>query len=54
MSIAIGAMEETMAARAASVKRYVVRLSAEERRGLEAIIHKGKSSAARLLKARIL
>jgi hypothetical protein len=47
-------MEETMAARAASVKRYVVRLSAEERRGLEAIIHKGKSSAARLLKARIL
>ena len=43
-----------MAARAASVKRYVVRLSAEERRGLEAIIHKGKSSAARLLKARIL
>ena len=35
-------------------KRYVVRLSAEERRGLEAIIHKGKSSAARLLKARIL
>jgi hypothetical protein len=54
LSIAIGAMEETMAARAASVKRYVVRLSAEERRGLEAIIHKGKSSAARLLKARIL
>ena len=43
-----------MAARAASVKRYIVRLSAEERRGLEAIIHKGKSSAARLLKARIL
>ena len=36
------------------MKRYVVRLSAEERRGLEAIIHKGKSSAARLLKARIL
>jgi len=37
-----------------SVKRYVVRLSAEERGGLEAMIHKGKSSAARLLKARIL
>ena len=53
LSIAIGAMEERMAARAASVKRYVVRLSAE-RRGLEAIIHKGKSSAAWLLKARIL
>jgi transposase len=47
-------MEEMMAARAASVKRYVVRLSVEERRRLEAMIHKGKSSAARLLKARIL
>ena len=43
-----------MAARAPSVKRYVVRLSAEERGRLEAMIHKGKSSAARLLKARIL
>ncbi len=43
-----------MAARAASVKRYVVRLSADERRRLEAMIHKGKSSAARLVKARIL
>ncbi len=43
-----------MAARAPVVKRYVVRLSAEERRGLEAMIRKGKSSAARLLKARIL
>ena len=43
-----------MAARAASVKRYVVRLSADERRRLDAMIHKGKSSAARLLKARIL
>ena len=39
---------------APSVKRYVVRLSAEERRELEAIIRKGKSPAARLLKARIL
>jgi transposase len=47
-------MEEMMAGRAASVKRYVVRLSAEERGGLEAMIHKGKSSAARLLKARIV
>jgi hypothetical protein len=47
-------MEEMMAARASSVKRYVVRLSAEERRTLEAMIHKGKSSATRLLKARIL
>src|SRR5215471_16169218 len=43
-----------MATRSPSVKRYVVRLSAEERGGLEAIICKGKSSAARLLKARIL
>jgi transposase len=47
-------MEEMMAARAPSVKRYVVRLSAEERRELEAMIRKGKSPAARLLKARIL
>jgi hypothetical protein len=30
-------MEEMMAAWAASVKRYVVRLSGEEGRGLEAI-----------------
>ena len=44
-------MEEVMAP---SVKRYVVRLSAEERRELEAMIRKGKSPAARLLKARIL
>ena len=43
-----------MAARVPSVKRYVVRLSAEERLALEAMIHKGKSPAQRLLKARIL
>jgi transposase len=47
-------MEEMMAGLAPSVKRYVVRLSAGERGGLEAMIRKGKSSAARLLKARIL
>jgi hypothetical protein len=47
-------MEEMMAAWAASVKRYVVQLSAEERHRLEAMIHKGKSPAQRLLKARIL
>ena len=35
-----------MAARTPSVKRYVVRLSAEERGELEAMIRKGKSSAA--------
>ena len=38
-----------MAVRAPSVKRYVVRLSAEERGELEAMIRKGKSSAVRLL-----
>ena len=43
-----------MAAKAPSVKRYVVRLSAEERQRLEAMIRKGKSPAQRLLKARIL
>ena len=37
-----------------SVKRYVVRLSGEERERLEALIRKGKSPAQRLLKARIL
>ncbi len=42
-----------MAAKTPSVKRYVVRLSAEERRQLEAMIRKGKSAAQRLLKARI-
>jgi hypothetical protein len=43
-----------MAGRQTSVKRYVVRLSAEERERLEALIRKGKSPARRLLKARIL
>ena len=43
-----------MAAKEISVKRYVVRLSAEEREQLEALIRKGKSPAQRLLKARIL
>ena len=43
-----------MAANEISVKRYVVRLSAEEREQLEALIRKGKSPAQRLLKARIL
>src|SRR5580693_9756059 len=47
-------MEEVMATGRPSVKRYVVRLSPEERGGLEAMIRKGKSAAARLLKARIL
>jgi hypothetical protein len=38
----------------ASVKKYIVRLSAEERATLEALIAKGKHPAALLLKARIL
>jgi len=43
-----------MAAKEISVKRYVVRLSADERERLEALIRKGKSPAQRLLRARIL
>ena len=43
-----------MAAKEISVKRYVVRLSADEREQLEALIRKGKSPAQRILKARIL
>ena len=35
-------------------KKYVVRLDAENREQLEALIRKGKSPAQRLLKARIL
>jgi predicted DNA-binding protein len=38
-----------MAAREISVKKYVVRLSDEERERLEALIRKGKSPAQRLL-----
>src|ERR1700738_1330058 len=43
-----------MAAREISVKKYVVRLSGEEREQLETLIRKGKSPAQRLLKARML
>lgn len=43
-----------MAGRDIAVKKYVVRLSADEREELEALIRKGKSPARRLLKARIL
>src|SRR5436309_5503408 len=43
-----------MATKEISVKRYVVRLRADEREQLEALIRKGKSPAQRLLKARIL
>jgi Homeodomain-like domain len=44
----------TMAGQPSSVKRYVVRLSSEEREQLQALIRKGKGPASRLLKARIL
>jgi hypothetical protein len=47
-------MEAMMAAKGISVKKYVVRLSEEERERLEALLRKGKSPARRLLKARIL
>ena len=43
-----------MAATEISVKKYVVRLSGEEREQLEMLIRKGKSPAGRILKARIL
>jgi transposase len=47
-------MGAIMAGKEISVKKYVVRLSAEERQQLEALIQKGKGPARRLLKARIL
>jgi transposase len=43
-----------MAGKAISVKKYVVRLSEDERNQLNEMIRKGKSSAQRLMKARIL
>ena len=43
-----------MAGKEISVKKYVVRLSGDEREQLEVLIRKGKSPAQRLLKARIL
>ena len=43
-----------MARQPTSVKKYVVRLSGEERAQLEGLINKGKGPAQRLLKARIL
>src|SRR5450631_3296222 len=43
-----------MAVKEISVKKYVVRLSGEERERLEALVRKGKSPAQRMLKARIL
>ena len=43
-----------MAGKENAVKKYVVKLSAEERERLEALIRAGKSTAQRLTKARIL
>ncbi len=43
-----------MASREVVVKKYVVRLSAEERDGLETLIGKGRCPARQVLKARIL
>ncbi len=43
-----------MAKQENAVKKYVVRLSAEEREQLATVVRKGKSAAGRLLKARIL
>ena len=40
-----------MAVREISVKKYVVRLSGEERERLEALVRKGKNPAQRMLKA---
>jgi hypothetical protein len=43
-----------MAGKEIAVKKYVVRLSSEERQQLETLIRTGKGPAQRLLKARIL
>ncbi len=43
-----------MARKEISVKRYVVKLSADERKQLDALIRKGKGPGRRLLEARTL
>lgn len=43
-----------MTAKQAAVKKYVVKLSDEERKRLNMLIHKGKHRAGQLVKARIL
>jgi transposase len=48
------ATEAIMAEKEISVKKYVVKLSDEERQRLSDLLRKGKSPAQRLLKARIL
>ena len=52
--VVIRATEASMAAKDVAAKKYVVRLSGEEREQLRALLRKGKSPAQRLLKARIL
>jgi hypothetical protein len=52
--LATTATEAIMATKDISVKKYVVRLSGEEREALEGLIRKGTSPARRLLKARIM
>jgi hypothetical protein len=52
--VAIRAAEAIMAGRSIAVKKYVVRLSVEEREQLQVLLRKGKGPARRLLKARIL
>jgi hypothetical protein len=52
--VAIRAAEAIMAGRNIAVKKYVVRLSVEEREQLQVLLRKGKGPARRLLKARIL
>ena len=43
-----------MTAKQAAIKKYVVKLSFEEREQLNTLIHKGKHRAGQLMKARIL
>ena len=43
-----------MAAKEIAVKRYVVKLSDEERERLDTLIHVGKPPAQQLMRARIL
>jgi hypothetical protein len=45
---------ESVAGKDIAVKKYVVRLSAQEREQLQALVRRGKGPARRLLKARIL
>jgi hypothetical protein len=43
-----------MAGKDITVKKYVVRLSAQEREQLQALVRKEKAPARRLLKARVV